>query len=449
MTPHKPLPLAATPATSSDGSTDGPTTIGGYFVSNYPPFDHWHDRILPEVNRVLDSPPETAVPLGLYVHIPFCRKRCRFCYFKVYTERNASEVADYVGALGRELALHAGRAAFVGRKPSFVYFGGGTPSYLSTEQLGRLGEALQRHLPWDAVEEVTFECEPGTITEGKLRALRAMGVTRLSLGVESFDDRVLEENGRAHLSRQVYLAFAAARAAGLPQINLDLIDGLLGDSEESWDRSVEETIALGPESITIYQMELPRNALLSRELGASGLSEAPVADWPTKRARLARAFSAMEARGYRVFDGYTAVKVDGEIGFRYRERLWRGADLLGIGVSAFSHVGGVHFQNEKEIEHYLALIADGVAPIRRGLALSDDERLVREVILQLKLGGLRPSYFQRKFGVELRERFAIPLGALEAGGMLVAGPDALTLTRDALLRVDALLPAFYRPEHRA
>src|SRR4051812_11972485 len=183
--------------------------VGSYFVATYPPFSVWTpEAVEHDAKPALQTPPaDPSVPLGLYLHIPFCRKRCHFCYFRVYTDKNSSEITRYLDAAIQELALYAERPFLGGRKPRFIYFGGGTPSYLSTRQLAHLTEGLQRHLAWDEAEEITFECEPGTLQEGKLQAIRDIGVTRLSLGVEHFDDRILKLNGRAHGEREIPRAY--------------------------------------------------------------------------------------------------------------------------------------------------------------------------------------------------------------------------------------------------
>src|SRR6476620_7229630 len=133
----------------------------------------------------MHSPP-AVVPLGLYLHIPFCRKRCKFCYFRVYTDKAAPDVERYVAALSREIELVSKLPVMGGRPFRFVYFGGGTPSFLSSRQLERLVERLRAHVSWESAEEVTFECEPGTLSEATVHTLREIGVTRLSLGVEPF-----------------------------------------------------------------------------------------------------------------------------------------------------------------------------------------------------------------------------------------------------------------------
>src|SRR6187431_2029534 len=131
------------------------TEVGSYFVANYPPFSAWSKEHVPEALRALETPPPDDRKLGLYLHIPFCRKRCKFCYFRVYTDKNASDIETYLSALSREIALYAGREGLKGRQFEFVYFGGGTPSYLSNEQLKRLVERINENWRWDAAKEVT------------------------------------------------------------------------------------------------------------------------------------------------------------------------------------------------------------------------------------------------------------------------------------------------------
>ena len=422
------------------------TAVGSYFVSNYPPYSFWKAERVDEALSALDRAPRPTTPLGLYLHIPFCRTRCKFCYFRVYTEKNAREVEDYLDALAREVELLAERAAVRGRSLDFVYFGGGTPSYLSTAQLAALEARLKAALSWTRVREVTFECEPGTITRKKLEAVRALGTTRLSFGVESFDDRVLELNGRAHRSAEIVRAWREARDVGFPAVNLDLIAGMVGETDETWRAGVSKTIELGPESVTIYQMELPYNTLFSKEILQG--AQSPVASWETKRAWTAEAFEALERAGYRVSSGYTLVRADRPASFLYRDQLWRGADLLGAGVASFSHVGGVHFQNLDRFEEYITSTRTGTLPIQRAYALRSGERLIREMILQLKLGRIDAAYFRDKFGVEILVEFAAAFGAHEASGLLRREGDTVVLTRAGLLQVDGLLPAFFLPEHR-
>jgi oxygen-independent coproporphyrinogen-3 oxidase len=434
-------------------ATPDRTEVGNYFVANYPPFSVWtKDAVRTDAMPALASAP-ADVPLGLYLHIPFCRKRCHFCYFRVYTDKNASEVQSYLDVLGREWELYNAERAIAGRPMNFVYFGGGTPSYISTRQLQSLVARLDAVSSWRSAEEITFECEPGTLTEGKLAAIRGIGVTRLSLGVENFDDAILEANGRAHRSGEIGRAYEAARALDFPQINIDLIAGMLGETDENWRVCVQKTIDLAPDSVTVYQMELPFNTTISKNLLASaapGGNGGPgaVANWSTKRRWVEEAFEALEAAGYLIGSAYTAVR-NPSTKFVYRDRLWQGADMVGLGVASFGYVNGVHMQNLDSYEAYCDSVQAGVLPFARALRPTEEEKLIREFVLQLKLGAIRPSYFEGKYGVAVLDRFKAPLGTLAAEGLLTTGRDLVSLTRDGLLRVDSLLPRFFKPEHTA
>ena len=425
------------------------TAVGSYFVATYPPFSVWtREAVDTDARRALLSPLVAGVPLGLYLHIPFCRKRCHFCYFRVYTDKNAREVADYLQVLVREWELYARQAALAGRPLNFVYFGGGTPSFLSTAQLQELVGGLSAVVPWTGAEEITFECEPGTLTEGKLAAIRDMGVTRLSLGVENFDDRVLELNGRAHRSPEIFRAWTTARDLGFPQINIDLIAGMVGESEENWRSCVERTLEMAPDSVTVYQMELPYNTTITRDLMAGTGQFTEVADWATKRRWVGEAFAALEAAGYHVGSAYTAVKDASRTSFVYRDRLWQGADLVGLGVASFGHVNGVHMQNHDQWEPYRAAVGRGEIPLSRAYAPTHEERMIRELILQLKRGSIRPAYFRDKYAVDVLARFHPQIAELKAEGYLAeAGPERLTLSREGLLRADLLLRRFFLPQH--
>ncbi len=426
------------------------TDVGSYFVATYPPFSVWKkENVGREALPALHRPPVPGVPLGLYLHIPFCRKRCHFCYFRVYTDKNSDDVAQYLDVLIREWALYARMPAIAGRPLNFVYFGGGTPSFLSTTQLQGLVDGLKAITPWEDAEEVTFECEPGTLTGSKLSVIRGLGVTRLSLGVENFSDRVLELNGRAHRSPEVFRAYEQARALEFPQINIDLIAGMLGETDDNWHDSVQKTLALQPDSVTIYQMELPFNTTISGDLiKGSGRFAESVASWPTKRRWVREAFEALEGAGYHVGSAYTATRDPSRSRFVYRDRLWQGADMLGLGVASFGHVNGVHMQNVDTWESYCDAILRDELPLGRAYHPVDEERMIRELVLQLKLGSVRPAYFRGKYQVNLLERFHDQLESLSAEGYLDAATESIIrLTRDGLLRVDTLLPRFFQPEH--
>lgn len=432
-------------------SSQDKTDLGNYFVANYPPFSLWKPAHLPAAYQAMQATPEPQTPLGLYLHIPFCRKRCKFCYFRVYTDKNARDIEVYLDALVKEVTLCA-RQPIVGNRPlKYIYFGGGTPSYLSANQLRDLMTRLKAALPWDGAEEVTFECEPGTLQRHKLESLRDMGVTRLSLGIENFDPKILEFNGRAHLEEEIHRAYGWARELGFDQINIDLIAGMVGESWDNWKQCIAKTLALAPECITIYQMELPYNTVFSGELKLVDDPEPmnlSIADWPTKRAWVDYAFNTLTEAGYEISSGYTLVKDREKTKFVYRDSLWHGADMFGTGVASFGHLHGVHVQNVDRWEEYLSRLDRGELPLNRAFPLDKRDRLIREMILQLKTGRLDVAYFEAKFGVNILNDFAVAFEQHAAEDYLNWNEREVLVTRKGLLQVDRLLPAFFDAKYQ-
>ena len=436
----------------SNGGHDGgeSTEVGSYFVANYPPFSVWSADHLSSVEQVLSTPMAeggtSAPPLGLYLHIPFCRKRCKFCYFRVYTDKNSSDVDVYLRALAKEAQLYSRQEALQGREFDFVYFGGGTPSFLSSEQLKRLIDRISESWNWSSAREVTFECEPGTLKKSKLQAIKDIGVTRLSLGVEHFDDEILSLGGRAHKSPEIFQAYQWAREVGFDQINIDLIAGMVGETDDKWKDAVEKALAFQPDSLTVYQMEIPYNTVVARDSKTSG-SEIPVASWDQKRAWVNYAFDQFERDGYVVSSAYTMVKPSPRSGFVYRDALWQGADMVGTGVASFSHLSGVHYQNMDQWEDYTeSLLQRDALPLARALPMTDHQLLIREMILQLKLGKIDAGYFQNKFGVQIAETFSSAFDSLRSEKIVTINDDEISLSREGLLRVDSLLPRFFESE---
>ncbi|MGQ0633345.1 MAG: coproporphyrinogen-III oxidase family protein [Planctomycetaceae bacterium] len=425
------------------------TEVGSYFIANYPPFSQWRPEYVDQIRAALArAPARPETPLGLYLHIPFCRKRCRFCYFRVYTDQNARAIERYVQALAREVELLKDCPAVAGRRLKFVYFGGGTPSYLSARQLRDLRDRLNASVSWADALEVTFECEPGTLSLEKVQTLKEIGVTRVSLGVENFNDQILETNGRAHLSPEIFRAWEWIRQVGFPQVNIDLIAGMIGETDENWAACVERACEMSPDNITIYQMELPHNTVIAREMRDQG-RPSPIAGWAVKRRWVDEAFDRLGKAGYHISSAQELVKDPLADRFVYRDSVWRGADLLATGVASFGHLQGVHYQNVDQLDDYLGLLEAGELPLNRALTPTPHQLLIREMVLQLKEGRISPVPFRDKFGVDILSEFGDTFRRQQEAGYLVVTGDEIRLTRKGLLQVDTLLPEYFEPEHRA
>jgi oxygen-independent coproporphyrinogen-3 oxidase len=432
----------------ASNSFDEDSVVGNYFVATYPPFSQWRGDTLDKVHNLLASPPasRTEIPFGLYVHIPFCVKRCEYCYYLSYADKSGNQIDRYLDGIAAELEIYRRSPALADRKVAFIYFGGGTPSLLSVQRIRRLFGRLQQIYPWTDVREVSFECAPQTVTEPKLGVLREYGVTRVSLGVQQLDDRVLGQSGRVHLVEDVVRAYCAIRKTGFEYVNLDLMVGMAGETDRSFFDSIERLITMAPESITIYQLEIPLNTPLYRSL-RGGIVQSRPATWDVKRSRLQKAFARLESAGYSLRSAYTAARDPERHRFVYQDAQYRGADVLGLGASSFSYLSGIHFQNLSSFTSYIECLEQDRLPLERAYALSVGEQLTREFVLQLKLGRAEAAHFRSKFGVDISERFSEPLSRLARQKWLTFDEDGVSLTRLGLLRVDRLIPAFYQPEH--
>jgi len=441
---NKTLNVKFEPATSRLNLQE--TEVGSVFVSNYPAYSFWNEHDLPTGMRALDSSPGENT-LGLYLHIPFCRKRCKFCYFRVYTDKNSSQIQEYLDALATEVELYATKAAIQGRPLKFVYFGGGTPSYISAKHLEALTTKIKAVIPWTGVEEVTFECEPGTLSQAKLEKIREIGVTRLSLGIENFNDFILEENGRAHLSKEIYQVLPWVEALDFEQLNIDLIAGMVGETLSTWKENIQKTIDCNPDSVTIYQMELPFNTVYTKLLTGEA-TELHIANWQTKREWHQLAIEELAAAGYEISSAYTMVRKDKKCNFVYRDAVWHGTDMIGSGVASFGHINGCHLQNTASWDEYLTSLQSGKLPLTRAFSTSLEERKTREMILQLKLGHIEPAYFKEKYDADILTEFQAAFEKLATEGMLEFNAKKIQMTVNGLLRVDQLLPEFYAEKYR-
>lgn len=415
--------------------------VGECFVATYPPFEAWKAEHNPALPAVLRHPVPDA-PVALYVHVPFCQKKCDYCYFLSFVGQPGHVINDYVETVVDEIELYASFPAIAGRRLSSVFFGGGTPSLLSTEQARELIAGLKSALPWKGVEEVTFESTPVTVRATFIEALLDLGVTRLSMGAESFDDQLLELNGCAHRAAQTVQAYSILREAGCTNINLDLLCGLPGESAESWNDTIERVIALAPESVTIYQAEIRRGSGTYRKLDAL-IDAPPLIPQEEKHERAARGFARLAAAGYTGVNAYSAVRDSTRNRLAYEDHLWHGGDVLGLGVGAYGYVQGVHYENEPRLAGYSNAVHDGRLPLYRSFPLSPRDRMIREFVLATKFGFVERQPLQQKYGADVVEVLHDSLARLSSKGMLTVGKKGVQFTDRGLLSVDWLSPTFF------
>jgi oxygen-independent coproporphyrinogen-3 oxidase len=356
------------------------------------------------------------------------------------------KVDRYIDALIAELDLMSHRPAVVGRRLTAMYFGGGSPSYLSADQWSRLLAVVQNRFDISRVEEFAVECDPHTTTAEKLSVLAEAGVTRVSLGFQTLDDDILVLLARASERADCLAAFERVRAAGIDEINVDLMAGLPRQTDENWNATVDEVIGLTPDCVTIYQMDLTHNSRLHKSIQFGRPFQLP--DWPTKRRWVRTAFDRLERSGYEVKNAYMCVRQPHSYRLVYlEENCWRGHDLVSLGETAFGYLHATHYQNADSYAAYVEPPLRGRLPLGRVREVTPEERLRREVILRLKTGKLGADYFRQKFGIELSDYFRPVFEKLRDRSMLTFDRDGVELTRAGLVQVDWLLPKFYLPHH--
>jgi oxygen-independent coproporphyrinogen-3 oxidase len=370
--------------------------------------------------------------LGLYIHVPFCAAKCVYCDFNSYAGREHL-IPAYVQALLQEVRLWSYVAG--GRSVQTLYFGGGTPSLVPLEKLGAVMRALNDAFAVQDDAEVSLEANPGTVDERYLRGLRDLRFNRLSLGVQSFDDRELQALGRIHSAEDAREAYRAARAAGFDNVNLDLLFGLPGQRLADWRPSLEEALRLRPEHLSLYILTVAEGTPLARDV-AQGRVPAPDPD--------RQADMYLWAEDHLAAAGYDHYEISNWSlpGRRCRHNVayWENREYLGLGAGAHSHLDGRRFANTASPERYVTLMEDASASGMSGqvqmLQLVSvetvDETLAMAdtLIMGLRLSeGVSLSAFRERFGTELTERYSEQLPDLLRAGLLEITDGGLRLTR--------------------
>ena len=387
--------------------------------------------------------------LGVYLHVPFCERVCPYSDFAVVAARRLARETetDYVEALLAELA--ARRGAFGGLALATVYLGGGTPSLLTPASVGRLLDAARRAFPpGEEPPEVTLEVNPSTTERERLPAFRAAGVSRLSIGVQSFDDTILRRLGRAHRAAEALRSLAAAREAGFENLSLDLIVAAPGQSAASLERDLDQALAFAPEHVSLYGLTVEAGTPFAL---AARRGQLALPDEDAAAALLERAAERLEAAGLERYE----ISNFARPGFasRHNRRYWERRPVLGLGVSAWSSEPpsaafphGARRGNLRELPAYLERVRAGrAAEAAPPEALAPAAQRGEVVFLALRtMRGLEAAAFAAEFGAPPRAFYAAPIERLRAAGLLeeAAGGD-LRLTARGVLLSDSVFAEFF------
>lgn len=358
---------------------------------------------------------------GIYIHIPFCEQKCRYCDFLSFPGEHMKEKERYVDALCEEMRL---RIQGKWRTPQTIFIGGGTPTALTAACLERLLAVLSASVDIENVEEFTVEANPGTIDAEKLSVLRAAGVDRLSFGVQSFDDTLLRRIGRIHTAQDAVEAVALARQAGFDNINLDLMYGLPGQTAEQWRATVVQALALAPSHLSLYQLIVEEGTAIARQLAEGVMppvDEDGAAEWFVRQRDwlAASGYAQYEVSNY-AQSGYAS---------KHNQLYWRLDDYLGLGLGATSWIRPVRWVNTTDLQAYCAALESGVLPPSEAETLTRDEQMSESVFMALRMNeGLSRARFRSLYGVDVVEAFSDAVREGLSQGWLTVDEERLRLT---------------------
>jgi oxygen-independent coproporphyrinogen III oxidase len=372
--------------------------------------------------------------LTIYVHIPFCIQKCGYCDFNAYLYRH-NVAQPYLTALRREIVQTATERPWMGYSVPSVYFGGGTPSTLAAADLTSLLSLLRGSFPVQADAEITLEADPGTIELAGLEALRAGGFTRISIGVQAFDDGLLQQLDRLHSAADARCVLTWARQAGFMDLNLDLMFGLPGQSLLTWERSLYEAIAFAPTHISVYGLTIEQRTPFYRR---QQLGQLTLPDEEAQVAMFERADQVLTAAGYVHYE----ISNYALPGWRSRHNLhyWQHGEYLGFGAGAHAYLNDYRRENERLPGRYIQAIAAGGSAAGVPELVDWARRIEEGLMVGLRLReGINLAAFAHTYGVHLATTYAEPIAELTASGHLLHTGDQLCLTDRGRLVADAVL----------
>ncbi len=379
---------------------------------------------------------------GIYLHIPFCATRCHYCNFA--TGGYEPEIARrYTAALAEEIE-GAGKASpsspwlSAMKAVDTIYFGGGTPTTLLIEQLARLLERCRQVFNVEPEAEITTEANPGSVSLDYLKSLRRIGINRLSFGVQSFDDGELKMIGRTHSAEDARQAVKMARAAGFTNISIDLIAGLPEQKMETWQRNLEEAFAIAPDHLSVYLLELYKDAPLLHRIERGELR---AVDEELTVAMYYELADQAERRGLNHYEISNWACPGNES--RHNLKYWTGAPYWAFGVSAAGYDGQRRWSNTRNIHEYLEKIEHGESAIAERVSLDDEDRQSESLFLQLRLkGGIDLNEHRQRFGVNVLDRYRDELERLSEAGLIELSDERLAISRKGKVLANEVFAAF-------
>lgn len=394
------------------------------FIITYPMFRYWHKDAVD-----VGLKPQ---PLNVYIHMPYCIQRCSYCWFKTTTlkENRLKEIDRYVSAVCRELELGAKHFDLGKRPVETVYFGGGTPSLMTEDNIDKLFATV--HANFNVVDpQITFEGEPVTLTDRKAACLARNKVNRISLGIQSFKEEIVFQTGRQDTEEDAFRAIELAKSTGA-DVNIDLISGLAGETMETWQYSVKRAIEADVHNITIYKLELYAN---TPYYTAERNQQITLPTDEQELELIKYAIAELKQHNYLPSNSFTFTKGGGHAQKHTRSK-WLGNDNFATGVSAFGSVGRFNYQNMNDIHGYIETVEKGELPAFRGYNSTSFDIMVRDVVMGVKLVNLDHVDYRAKHGIDLLKVCDDGLSELQDEGFVTVDDQNISLTDLGVLYAD-------------
>lgn len=360
--------------------------------------------------------------LGLYIHIPFCAKKCKYCDFNSF-KLNIDEKKKYIDALEKEIKFY--KEEINNKEIDTIFIGGGTPSILNEEEIQSLFHKIYDNFKIKSDAEITMECNPGTLTKSKLNIMKECGVNRLSIGLQAAQNEHLTYIGRIHTYEVFEKNYMEAKEAGFNNINIDLMYALPNQTEKDWKETLEKVVKLNPSHISAYSLILEENTEL---FDMYEKKEFTLLDEDTDIEMYEYTINYLRENGYYQYEISNYAKK----GFECKHNIlyWKGENYLGLGASASGYLNNTRYNNISELKTYEEAIMNNEKPIENKEILSEEDKIEETIFLGLRMNeGIKFKEIKDKYNVDFREKYKVQIETLEKSDLIRVTDDGICLTQ--------------------
>jgi len=411
------------------------------FINQYPPFNLINTQEVKDLGR--------KEQVHMYVHLPFCKHKCGYCYFKSFDQFTAEDIDEYLGVLMQEIDLYSRLPEVQSKQIKSLYYGGGTPTLLSCEQLERLTKFIFGKFSFSVDFEFCLEANPDEeiVTTEKLVLLKELKVRRISFGVQNFNDEILKLNKRMVPSAAFFTVYDKVRKENFEIINLDIMSGLLGETKENWYNVVDKLLELAPENIAFYKLEFYYNTNLYKEIRNKEISEKLMSN--AEEIELIRyAYDKLQDDGGYIVSNCFNLAKSRELEHIHRKGIWEGDDMIGFGLSAHSCFNRFVYQNTWIKEEYFNLVRSGKRPVKRAYHTSMRDEIATAMVYGVKSLYMSRASFVNRFGFDMTVLYGKEIDVLRKQGLLELDDEALRVPRSNYIFADDICRAFFLSEHK-